>query len=81
MLLVVANPDYLPGASQKEGVLSKKNGTGPSEYTGKGESEAAWQPGRVPPPNARTIKDAATVGRISPEAARAAAEAVSRERR
>jgi hypothetical protein len=38
--------------------------------------ETQWTPGRVPPPNARTIKPSYKTGTISRAAARAAVEAV-----
>jgi hypothetical protein len=40
------------------------------------EEETQWSPGRVPPPNARTIKPSYKTGTISRAAARAAVEAV-----
>lgn len=56
--------------------MSKKDGTPDSDRGANAPSKSA-QNGRVPPPNARTIKDSFKTGTVSRAAARAAVRAVA----
>lgn len=57
--------------------MSQKNGNSDSGRANNAPSKSGASNGRVPPPNARTIKDSYKTGTISRAAARAAVRAVT----